>query len=78
MIAWPALSPDLSPVENVWGEVKRIVLTKRPRTVQHLTKVARAAWKQVTANRGYVKALYGSMRGRIASVIAEKGGKIPY
>ncbi len=79
-LQWPARSPDLSPVENCWAEVKRKVAEAKPKpmTTGQLERSASRAWTQVTSDKGYVGKLYASMERRLKLVVKAKGGFVPY
>ena len=78
VLDWPPLSPDLSIIENVWAEVKRLVKAKRPRKAQDITRNAKEAWTKLVADRAYVAALFGSMPRRLQEVLDAKGGATRY
>ncbi len=47
MLNWPACSPDLSPIENIWHIIKRKIHQRRPQTPQQLETYIRQEWDQI-------------------------------
>lgn len=69
---WPACSPDLNPIENVWGWMKSKVYRAAPKNMSELRKVVQEAWASIPPSMTHN--LMASMPARLAKVI-EGGGE---
>ncbi len=72
VLDWPANSPDLIPIENLWGIVKRKIRDTRPNNADDLKAAIKATWASITPEQCH--RLIASMPRRIDAVIHAKGG----
>ena len=77
--SWPADSPDLSPIENLWAHVEHeLWTTKTWSDLESFKRALRKAWAEVTADQGYLKRLCGSFEKRRKACIESGGKKTKY
>jgi transposase len=78
LMDWPACSPDLNPIENLWGLVVRKVYIggRQFRTIDELKTAIWKAWDEITEKE--CQNLIESMPNRIFDLILLKGAKTKY
>ncbi|GFX76666.1 transposable element Tcb2 transposase [Trichonephila clavipes] len=73
-LPWPARSPDLSPVEHVWDQLKRQMPPCHP--VHDLELAVQDLWAHLPQDN--IRCLIKSMPDRVAAFIAAGGGPTRY
>ena len=85
VIDWPPYSPDLNPIEHVWGKLKKHLFQQYPELallgqsevdILRMKDIARNAWHELPQD--YFRALIDSMPRRITAVIEAKGWHTKY
>ncbi len=76
VLDWPANSPDLNPIQNLWGIVKRKMRVTRPNNADELKAAIKATWAFITPEQCH--RLIASMPRRTDAVIHAKGGTAKY
>ena len=76
VMEWPAQSPDLNPIENIWADVKIAVAATKPTSNQALWNVVKESWHKIPLNR--CQELVNSMPTRCKAVIDNKGHATKY
>jgi hypothetical protein len=78
VLPWPALSPDLSPIELLLDELGRRVRHRQnpPETLQWLRDALVHEWNNIPS--AFIQRLIGSMRRRCEAVVAARDGHKRY
>ena len=76
VLDWPANLPDLNPIENLWGIVKRKMRNTRPNNADELKATIKETWASITPQQCH--RLIASMPRRIDAVIHAKGAPTKY
>lgn len=77
-LPWPAQSPDLNPIENLWNELDRKVRSHKPlpKNKDDLWQILQEEWVKLEKDK--YNNLINSMPNRVAAVIENKGYPTKY
>lgn len=67
----PPQSPDLNSIELVWGKMKRLVQTYKPRNKRELKAAVEKSWKKVGLI--FIRKCIRNLPERMKKVIATNG-----
>ncbi len=73
---WPSMSPDLNPIEHLWGILKWKVEERKVSNIHQLCDVVIEQWKRTPV--ATCKALVNSMPKRVKAVLENNGGHTKY
>lgn len=78
LLYWPAFSPDLNPIENLWGELSRMVYANGRvyNSLNELQTAIMCNWFEI--KQTLCEKLINSMSSRIQNVVANGGGSTKY
>jgi transposase len=76
LIDWPAWSPDLNPIEELWNDLKRRVYGRHPKSMDELERFITEEW--AATDLDFIARICRNMPHRLQAVIANNGHKIPY
>ena len=71
LLDWPAQSPDLNPIENLWNHLKQLIRKENIKNIKDLPSAIERCWKSIS--KEYCETLVKSMTQRIDETIKNKG-----
>ena len=77
-VPWPAMSPDLIPIEHIWDMLGRRIQAREPhvQNIRQLEAALHRDWQQLSQQD--TRRLTGRMRRRVEAVIQARGGYTRY
>ena len=75
-LPWPSQSPDINPIENLFGWLKQELLKRSPSTIRELKMELETIWENISPE--FLKPYWDSMVRRCKMVIENEGYSINY
>uniref|UniRef100_A0AAY5L4E2 Tc1-like transposase DDE domain-containing protein n=1 Tax=Esox lucius TaxID=8010 RepID=A0AAY5L4E2_ESOLU len=76
VLEWPSQSPHLNIIEPLWGDLKRAVHARSPKTLHDLEAFCQDEWAAIPPAR--IQGLTDNYYKRLHAVIDAKGGNTQY
>ena len=77
ILDWPANSPDISPIENIWGYLKKAIGERgEPQNIAELILWIEQMWDEICEK--HCPKLYDSIQRRIEACIKARGKQTKY
>ncbi len=76
VMVWQSMSPDLNPIEHLWGILKLKVEERKVSNIHQLCDVVMEEWKRTPV--ATCEALVNSMPKRVKAVLENHGGHTKY
>ncbi len=73
---WPSMSPDINPIEHLWGILKWKVEERKVSNIHQLHDVVLGEWMRTPV--GTCEALVNSMPKRVKAVLDNNSGNTKY
>lgn len=79
-LPWPAYSPDLNPIENVWGYIVKKIYQKHfhPQNANELWEFIENGWEDMCNKENFIHNYINSMPSRLREVITRDGAMTKY
>jgi len=74
LLPWPASSPDMNPIEEIWRRMKMRIARRNPRPtkVVELRQAIQEEWDSITPDE--VRSLVATMNARVQALLDAEGG----
>ena len=76
LLDWPSQSPDVNPIENIFGWLKYQLARSRPRTISELKAKLVNIWESLSPK--FLEPYWKSMPKRCQMLLDNQGNKIKY
>lgn len=77
VLPWPAVSPDLNPIEHIWDELgRRVRANHQINNINDLIQALQVEWRALP--NVLIRRYVNSMRNRILECIRKNGGHTRY